>query len=247
MTLNAGARAARASWTFLPSGSRWPSLAPRRGVFTELGASYAGPLTLSGRPGTFDDVGFLSTSGNLRLFWSPLWDVTFKSNTEVGYAFNPHGGDVPVTDRFFLGGLGSVRGFIPRSIGPTRAVQVDTSAAEPGKAPHLVDLNLGVGGTVELVQNLEVEVPIWPGTPFRAFGFLDAGNAFSDGEVAALFAGASPGGRGARLPLGLFWSTGFGVLLETPVAPFRFEWSFPLTRRGEDKAVDFFFGIGSAF
>ena len=42
-------------------------------------------------------------------------------------------------------------------------------------------------------------------------------------------------------------STGFGVLLETPVLPFRFEWSVPVTRRSFDQPINFFLGVGSAF
>ena len=227
--------------------TRDSTLSPRRGLYAELASSYAGPLTLSGRPGSFDGFGFLSTTGNVRLFWSPLWDITLKSNTELGFAFNPHGGDVPVTDRFFLGGLGAVRGFIPRSIGPHVLVPFNKAAGDDALPPSLEPIDVGIGGTTQVVQNLEVEFPLWPGTPFRAFAFVDAGNAYSDAELTALFQGRAPGDRGARLPLGLFWSTGFGFLLETPVAPFRFEWSFPLTRRVGDPLPDFFFGIGSAF
>jgi outer membrane protein assembly factor BamA len=43
------------------------------------------------------------------------------------------------------------------------------------------------------------------------------------------------------------WSTGFGVLIETPVLPFRLEWSVPLTRRAIDQPINFFLGVGSAF
>ena len=42
-------------------------------------------------------------------------------------------------------------------------------------------------------------------------------------------------------------SVGFGILLETPVLPFRFEWSVPVTRREFDQPINFFLGIGSAF
>jgi outer membrane protein insertion porin family len=229
-------------------------LAPRRGVYTELAMSYAGPATLSGRPGTFDHLGFLSSSANARLFWSPLWDITLKSNTELGFVFNPHGGDVPVTDRFFLGGLGSVRGYIPRSIGPGLAARANVvkRAADGGlvETGEQVDVTIGVGGVVELVQNLELEFPIWPGTPFRGFLFCDAGNAFTEQELAMLGTSATPE-RGTGLRHWLMWSTGFGLLVETPVAPLRFQFSFPLTRRTTravvDNPVDFFFGIGSAF
>ena len=97
---------------------------------------------------------------------------------------------------------------------------------------------------MRLVQNTEVEFPLWPDTPFRGFLFLDAGNVFGEGEFP--FVGAIAN-RGTRLVGNLFMSVGFGVLLQTPVFPLRFEWSVPVTKREFDRPLDFFFGLGSSF
>ena len=78
---------------------------------------------------------------------------------------------------------------------------------------------------------------------FRGFVFVDAGNTYSENEE--VFVAQST--AGVELPMGLFWSTGFGVVLKTPVLPFRFEWGIPLTPRAGDRDMDFFFGLGSAF
>lgn len=206
-------------------------LLPRNGAFASVSTSYAGPLTLSG-------LAFLDSDASLKLFYTPIWGITLKSHTTAAGIFDPHGGEVPITDRYFLGGLGSVRGFPALSLGPTLPVPTIDG-----------DIGLRAGGVVRFVQNLEVEFPLWPQTPFRGFIFLDAGNTWSADEVAS--------GQMNKLrelptngvmPLGLFYSTGFGVLLETPVLPFRFEWSLPLTARAEiDRPISFFLGIGSAF
>ena len=82
-----------------------------------------------------------------------------------------------------------------------------------------------------------------PGDVFRGFVFLDAGNTYAEGEALLL----TLVHMGSGLPGGLYWSTGFGVVLKTPVLPFRFEWGLPLTRRVTDRSLDFFFGLGSAF
>jgi outer membrane protein insertion porin family len=227
-------------------------LLPRNGVYVNLSSSYAGAFTLSG-------LGFLDTGAQLKLFWTPLWGITLKSNTDVGFVFNPHGGEVPVTDRYFLGGLGSVRGYPVLSLSPKRTLPLTENLPkdlflacgfdEPsGDIPPVRGCSLDVGGTVRAVQNLEVEFPIWPDTPFRGFLFLDAGNAFDGEELGTLLNGGSiDDERGATLPFGLFFSTGFGILIETPVLPFRLEWSVPLTRREFDQPINFFLGIGSAF
>lgn len=67
--------------------------------------------------------------------------------------------DVPVFERYFLGGSGSVRGFEYRSIGKT----VD-------------DRN--VGGQTMMVLTAEVSHPIWG--PLRGAAFVDAGDAWSN-------------------------------------------------------------------
>ncbi len=208
--------------------TREGGLSPRNGVLVSVEAATAGPWTASG-------LAFLDGQANVRAFWSPVWDVTFKTNTQLGAAMNPLGGDVPVTDRYFLGGLGAVRGFFPRSIGPRRSARL--------AAGDVVDV--AAGGVVKVVQNVEVEAPLWPGTPFRGFAFVDAGNAFGEEELAGQLAVVERGT--AALPLSLLWSTGFGVLIETPVLPFRLEWSVPLTRRAIDQPINFFLGVGSAF
>ncbi len=209
--------------------SREGGLSPRNGLLVSLEASTAGPWTGSG-------LSFVDGHANVRGFWSPLWDITFKSNTQIGGIINPLGGQAPVTDRYFLGGLGSVRGFFPRSIGPLQqAPLVDGGTA-------LVE----VGGVVKFVQNLEVEVPIFPGLPVRGFVFADFGNTFGDDEIGDIFTGTIERDTDF-LVANLMMSTGLGVLLVTPVLPFRFEWSIPVTKRDFDQPVNFFLGVGSAF
>ena len=101
-------------------------------------------------------------------------------------------------------------------------------------------------GPVQCVQNLELEAPLWPDTPFRGFVFTDLGNAFGEDELADVFGGVVDRDTDF-LVSNLMMSVGFGILLETPVLPFRFEWSVPVTRREFDQPINFFLGIGSAF
>lgn len=134
-------------------------LAPRNGVYANVSLDYAGRFTLSG-------LDVIKAKGNLRLFFSPFWNITFKSQTSVGYAVNPHGGNAPATDRFFLGGFGSVRGYFPRSLTPRATVPLRNGQTR----------QVSVGGTRMLIQNTEVEFPVFFDTPFRAFAFVDTGN-----------------------------------------------------------------------
>ena len=68
--------------------------------------------------------------------------------------FNRHD-DVPVFERYFMGGTGSLRGFDYRSVSP-------------------VYNDENVGGQSMLLMTAEVSHPIWG--PLRGFAFIDAGN-----------------------------------------------------------------------
>lgn len=203
-------------------------LSPRRGVLAEAGLSYTGPWTGAG-------ISALDGRANLRVYVTPVGDITFKSNTEVATVWNPHGGEVAVTDRYFLGNIGSVRGYFPRSITPLRRI-----AAATGET-----LALEVGGVFRFVENAELEFPLWPMAPLRGFAFVDAGNAWDEGE--ARWTDALDRDVAGPMPLGLFWAAGGGVLFDTPVFPLRLQLSTPLTRRMLDRPWDFFVGVGSAF
>jgi outer membrane protein insertion porin family len=84
-----------------------------------------------------------------------------------------------------------------------------------------------VGGNKQFVLNLELEFPIVPKVGVKGVVFVDAGNSFA---VDARFFED----KQHSLPLGLFWSTGFGIRWFSPVGPLRFEWGIPLTRRPID-------------
>ena len=65
--------------------------------------------------------------------------------------------EVPVFERYFMGGSNSIRGFEYRSVGPTA-------------------YGRNVGGTTMLLLTAEVTHPIWG--PLRGAAFVDAGNAW---------------------------------------------------------------------
>jgi outer membrane protein insertion porin family len=190
--------------------TRSGGLAAKNGVLFSISGSSAGPFTLS-------NVGFIDVATNLRLYWTPLWDITLRSSSTLGLVTNPFGEDVPVTDRFFLGGAGSVRGYFPRTIAPERL---------------LAGQRILVGGTSRVQQSFEVDVPTWPQAPLRLFGFVDVGNAFD--------------GLPSADALQLFTSVGGGVRIDNGAFPLRFEWSLPLQKRSYDQTVNFFVGVGSS-
>ena len=108
--------------------------------------------------------------------------LSLSGKIGVVSGFDTHD-DVPVYERYFLGGSGSVRGFEHRSIG--RIVN--------GK---------NIGGQTMLVLSAEVSHPIWG--PLRGAAFIDAGDAWSNAysmDFSSINVGA---GYGLRLKLPMF-------------------------------------------
>jgi outer membrane protein insertion porin family len=98
-----------------------------------------------------------------------------------------------------------------------------------------------IGGDKQIIFNLEIEFPIFEKVGIRGVVFFDAGNTFA---VDAKFFEE----RYYKLPLGLFYSVGFGFRWFSPIGPLRFEWGIPLIRRSpNDQPVLFEFTIGNSF
>jgi len=181
-------------------------------------------------------------------FYKPLfWGVVFKTNIAFGYirATDPVGHPIAISERFFPGGINSLRGYPLRSISPTRKVasgQPIVCGSKGCVEPDSGLVDFPVGGNKELVTNWELEFPVVEAAGVRGVLFYDAGNAFDDSEN--LFSSRQ---RGGNLPLGLFHSVGVGVRWFSPLGPLRFETGFPLTKRATDETYLFEFTIGNFF
>mgnify|MGYP000007437793 FL=1 len=141
-------------------------------------------------------------------------------NGEVGYGDTYTGKPFPITKNYYVGGIGSVRGFQPGSLGPYDV------AANGIRRP--------IGGASKLVGNVEYTFPI-PGSgvdrTLRLFGFMDAGNVY---ENAPSFSG-------------LRSSYGFGLSWISPLGPLKFSYGIPVSKKPEDRLQRFQFQIGTAF
>jgi outer membrane protein insertion porin family len=147
-------------------------------------------------------------------YFRPIWfDHILSGRAEVGYGFGLGHQELPVFERFYLGGPNSIRGFKNRKISP-----VD-------------ETGLRIGGTTELLGNIEYLVPL----PFniRLAGFFDIGNVY--------------GFRTKFDPTDLREAAGGGVRWLSPFGPIRVDYGINLDRRkGEDFGA-FHFSVGSPF
>ncbi len=189
---------------------------------------------------TFSENDFTRLSWVGRLYRPLFWGFIFKSNLLIGY-ITP---GAPIFEKYFAGGIYTVRGYEPRSIGPTELLAY--SSRDPGSS--LTPTN--VGGNKQFIGNLEIEFPIFPQVQIRGVIFLDAGNAYGESEHLLQDRYSKHPTTGETIKetwLGLYWSTGFGFRWFSPIGPLRFEWGIPLTRRPNDRDILFEFTIGNFF
>lgn len=190
------------------------------------------------------DFNFWQTQFNFR-FYQPLvkkgdW-LVFKYNGSLGYIESTDGTIIPYIHRYRAGGILSVRGYSPYSLGPSIRAAGYTRDQRfysfyGTDDPTNAEDKLVVGGTQTWVNNFELESPVVKAAGISLVAFLDAGNTFGD-----------PWGEGMINPLELRWAYGAGVRWFSPIGPLRFEWGFPINREPDERAAVFDFTIGSAF
>jgi outer membrane protein insertion porin family len=192
--------------------------------FTKRGSYNGVFLELAGGPFGGDNE-YFKVQTNSR-FYFPVWrDVIFSAQGRFGYIGSVNGEPVPIFERFFLGGINSIRGYRSRSIGPTRQV----ASLDPAAS----DFEFIVGGNKELILNHELTFPLVPQVNIRGLAFFDAGNAYDDGQSIDLS------------ELRLSW--GLGIRWYSPLGPLRFEFGFPINPQPGDETSAFEFSIGSSF
>jgi outer membrane protein insertion porin family len=190
-------------------------LFPTRGMFNSVAAEFAG---------VGGDNDFLRLSENFR-FYRPIWkSLIGKFNFTIAQVSSLNNLPVPLFERFFLGGVNSLRGFFLRSVGPSVQIPND---------PQGGDNRFVFGGNKMIQFNFELEFPIYDPAGFKFVTFIDAGNAFSEEEKFSF--------------THLRSNYGFGIRWNSPLGPLRFEWGLPFSPNpGEDPLV-FNFTIGNFF
>jgi len=159
-----------------------------------------------------------------RWYFPLVLGAVLRLNGQFGWVQGLGDVPVPLFERFFVGGIFTVRGFQRNSIGE----RLYLSSQSDGSLDPIT-----IGGTKQLILNIEIEFPILTDIGIRGVVFFDAGNAW-----------------GADQPLNpthLRTSAGFGLRWNSPVGPLRFEWGYPLSLRADERAAVFEFTIGNSF
>jgi outer membrane protein insertion porin family len=205
---------------------------PTSGSDLQLSAEFAG---LGG------DTEFIKLLSDASWYQRLTTKLILALNLQLGAAFSFDPDDLPLQERFFLGGANSVRGFDEGGIGPREDFirgfldEEGMLLVDPTTGEIILDRDrVNIGGEsfseghlelrYRLVQNLDL------------VGFLDAGTAgrevndiFSDFRV----------------------STGAGIRITVPVlgagATIRLDYGIPLIEKDEDDTENFHFSFGQQF
>lgn len=153
--------------------------------------------------------------------------VVFSTKLTLG-VIEKVGKDIPIDDKFYLGGIYSLRGYRSRTVSPTKTkIVTDALGSSSDEVVYL-------GGSKEFFGNAEITFPVLAESGVKGVVFFDYGNA--ENSTSKLFDS-------------MLMSYGAGIRWASPMGPLRLEYGFPLNPRdGLDKSSGRFeFSIGSMF
>ncbi|HKJ05362.1 MAG TPA: outer membrane protein assembly factor BamA [Geopsychrobacteraceae bacterium] len=161
--------------------------------------------------------------GSHRHFWPAFLGTVVSLHGQMGYVFETTDDPIPRTEKFFLGGLRSIRGFENRQVGP-KEPDLDANG-------NIIDYTY-IGGEKSAFFNLEYLVPISKSLGLKGVLFFDTGNAWLEEE---------------DYFESMRYSAGAGIRWFSPLGPLRFEWGYNLDPKENEKQTIFEFSIGTAF
>jgi outer membrane protein insertion porin family len=187
------------------------SLIPSTGSLQQLSAEVGTPA---------GNMTFYRLYGQYQKYHSISKGQILSFNSEVGYGQAYGNNPFPITKNYYVGGIGSVRGYSPGSLGP-QYYNVNTYQNQP------------TGGQSKIVLNGEYTFPI-PGSgvdkTLRLFTFVDGGNAF-----------------GENINLVLNYAYGLGISWISPLGPLKFSYGIPYHPYPTANVQRLQFQVGTAF
>jgi outer membrane protein insertion porin family len=167
------------------------------------------------------------------LFHPVLWGSVASLRGTFGYIQSVGGKEIPIDEKFYLGGISSLRGYSQRTVCPNRTNPVERNNNLTGDVTRTND-RVYFGGEIEAVANLEYTFPILKEAGLKGVLFFDAGN--SDDTLKSTFSN-------------ILTSYGAGFRWFSPIGPLRLEYGFPINPRDgiDNKNGKLEFSIGSIF
>ncbi|HEY3308159.1 MAG TPA: outer membrane protein assembly factor BamA [Desulfuromonadaceae bacterium] len=152
-------------------------------------------------------------------FFHPVYKkLIFSTKLALGYV-QEVGQPVPIDEKFYLGGIYSLRGYRARTVSPTEVINSE---------------RVYLGASKEVYGNTELSFPLLADVGIKGVVFFDYGNAFNDKNT--MFDT-------------MLMSYGGGIRWASPIGPLRLEYGIPLNPREsiDSRSGRFEFSIGSLF
>jgi outer membrane protein insertion porin family len=219
----------------------WQMSTLNRGVFPDRGWSQNLSAELA-VPGS--DYGFYKVSWSGQRYFPVSRRWTVRARSDIGFG-DGYGDDLllPFYEHYFSGGIGSVRGYRARSLGPRSQSKAfvdicnndpDNCQADPSPDP--------IGGNLLTEASLELMFPP-PFAPdsrsLRTFLFADVGNVWQTEIV-------GDGGLDFSIDE-LRYSAGIGLTWLTAIGPLGFSFAKPFGNKPGDDTESFQFSLGQVF
>ncbi|MBW1615182.1 MAG: outer membrane protein assembly factor BamA [Deltaproteobacteria bacterium] len=165
-----------------------------------------------------DDIAFTKVRGETSWYYPLFFKITGVIHGKFGYVTENSDGLLPTYERFYLGGINSLRGFYWEDLSP--------SYTENG-------VKVYKGGNKFVQLNLEAVFPIFEKAGMSGVVFFDTGNVYDDNEDIELSS--------------LRESIGGGIRWISPLGPIRVEYGHILDKEEGEGGGRWEFTIGSAF
>ncbi len=188
-------------------------LDPSNGMINSLSAEYAG------LGGDNKYARFITD----HTYFQPLYKrLVASTKVTLGYIMDV-GQTIPIDEKFYLGGIYSLRGFKTRTVSPTNPA-----------TPKYGDTIVYLGGNKELYGNVELTLPLLSEAGIKGVVFFDYGNSFSDKST---------------IINKMLMSYGYGIRWASPIGALRLEYGIPINPRSDIDSTKgrLEFSIGSMF
>lgn len=189
---------------------------PTKGMTHQFSTEYGGGIL-----GGDDD--FIKYIADANHYFPVFLETVIHLHAQAGYIMENGGEEIPPFERFFLGGMNSVRGYEERSISPLYDDRDASEGYEEGDEK---------GGNKSFFFNAEYLVPLHKEMGIVGLVFFDAGKAWDEDE---------------KIDADLYKSVGAGVRWYSPLGPLRLEYGYPLDEIDNERKGRFEFSVGQFF
>lgn len=198
------------------------ALAPTRGFSQSLGAELGVPVVSS-------SLSYYKITEEMRYFYPLPWGFIFNTDGSIGYG-NGYGNvdTLPFYNNFYAGGIETMPGFAPNSLGPLNPNQAGAA----------------LGGNVRLLAGVNLILPSFIPKVRTALTF-NAGNVWQTDHVDG---GTQPGEINYEdfSLTNLRLSAGFMLVWYSPMGPLQFSLAEAINPRGTDQVDMFGFSFGAS-